>query len=132
MFETPLLVHYHIFKNAGTSVEKILSESFGENWAVCDGSPESSRLSNDDIAAFAKTHPGVRAISSHTARPFPVHRGFFPVVFLRHPIDRARSIYYFTKRDPVQFDHALARDGSFKDYVNWWLDRPSSALRNYR
>ena len=132
IFGKPLLVHYHIFKNAGTSVDKILSESFGETWAVCDDSPEKLRLFNNDIEAFAKANPGVCAISSHQARPFPIHRGFIPIVFLRHPIDRARSIYYFTKRDPVQFDHALARDGSFKDYVNWWLDRPSSALRNYQ
>jgi hypothetical protein len=94
--------------------------------------PESFRLSNYDIAAFAETNPGVCAISSHKARPFPALSRFFPILFLRHPIDRARSIYHFTKRDTVQFDHVLARDNSFADYVNWWLDRPSSALRNYQ
>ena len=62
IFGKPLLVHYHIFKNAGTSVEKILSESFAENWAVYDDSPERLRLSTDDIAAFAKANPGVCAI----------------------------------------------------------------------
>lgn len=132
IFRRPLLVHYHIYKNAGTSVEKNLSDSYGHKWIVCDGSQENIPLSNDDLATIAGENRDIRAISSHNARPFPAHRRFFPIVFLRHPIDRARSIYYFTKRDPTQFDHPLARDGRFEDYVNWWLDRPSSALRDYQ
>ena len=128
----PLLVHYHVYKNAGTSVEKNLSDSFGHQWAVCEGDRENILLSNDDVAAFAKANPHIRAISSHKARPFPLLKRVCPILFLRHPIDRARSIYYFTKRDPTQVGHSLARDGSFKDYVNWWLDLPHSALRNYQ
>jgi hypothetical protein len=132
LFGRPLLVHYHIYKNAGSSVEHNLLESFREKWAIYEGTPESFSLSSHDIAAFAKANPGICAISSHKARPFQAPRRFFPILFLRHPIDRARSIYHFTKRDPVQFDHVLARDNSFADYVNWWLDRPSSPLRNYQ
>jgi hypothetical protein len=128
----PLLVHYHVYKNAGTSVEKNLSDSFGHLWAVCEGDREHVLLSNEDVATFAKANPHIRAISSHKARPFPVLERLRPILFLRHPIDRARSIYYFTKRDPTQIDHTLARDGSFKDYANWWLDLPNSALRNYQ
>ena len=127
-----LLVHYHVYKNAGTSVEKNLSDSFGHRWAVCEGDRENILISNDDVAAFAKANPHIRAISSHKARPFPVSERLRPILFLRHPIDRARSIYYFTKRDPTQVDHTLARDGGFRDYVNWWLDLPHSALRNYQ
>jgi len=132
IFGKPLLVHYHIYKNAGSSVEKNLLDSFGERWALYDGIPDAFRLSSDDIAAFAAANPGVCAISSHKARPFRVPGRFFPILFLRHPIDRARSAYYFAKRDPGQFDHPQARDRSFRDYVNWWLDRPGSAFRNYQ
>jgi Sulfotransferase family len=128
----PLLVHYHVYKNAGTSVEKNLSDSFGHQWAVCEGDRENMLLSNDDVASFAKANPHIRAISSHKARPFPIVEKLRPILFLRHPIDRARSIFYFTKRDPTQIGHTLARDGSFKDYVNWWLDLPNSALQNYQ
>jgi hypothetical protein len=128
----PLLIHYHIYKNAGSSVEKNLLDSFGEKWVLYDGSPDAFRLSSDDIAAFAAANPAVCAISSHKARPFRVPMTFFPILFLRHPIDRARSAYYFAKRDPAQLDHPLARDTSFQGYVNWWLDRPNSAIRNYQ
>lgn len=131
-FARPLLVHYHIYKNAGTSVEKNLSESFGDRWAPFEGPSEQSVLSNRDVVAFAEANPRISAISSHKARPFPAVDGFFPVLFLRHPIDRARSMYRFAKRDPAQVDHALARDGSFKDYVDSWLDSPGSVLRNYQ
>jgi hypothetical protein len=131
-FAGPLLVHYHIYKNAGTSVEKNLSDSYGHKWMVCEGASEQIRLSNNDIAAFARANPGVRAISSHKARPFPARRGFFPILFLRHPIDRARSVYSFAKRDPAQPDHAMAYNLSFKDYVNWALDTPGVPVRNYQ
>ncbi len=33
----PTLVHYHIFKNAGTSVDRLLAESIGEAWAGYEG-----------------------------------------------------------------------------------------------
>jgi hypothetical protein len=132
LFKKPLLVHYHIYKNAGTSIDKNLSDSFGENWAACDGFSDNFRFSNDDIEEFANANPGVRAISSHKAPPFPVVRRFRTILFLRHPIERARSIYYFARRDPAQFDHDLAHAVSFNEYVNRWLDRPSSQIRNYQ
>ncbi|HXE26366.1 MAG TPA: hypothetical protein VN637_15905, partial [Roseiarcus sp.] len=131
-FGKPLLVHYHIYKNAGTSVEKNLAESYGHKWAVCEGAPEQIRLSNHDIAAFARANPGIRAISSHKARPSPARGRFFPIVFLRHPIDRARSVYSFAKRDPAQPDHAMARNLSFKDYVDWALETPGVPVRDYQ
>jgi hypothetical protein len=132
VFGKPLLVHYHIYKNAGTSVDKNLSDSFGENWIAYEGSSDNFRFANEDIEAVVEANPGVRAISSHKAPPFPVLRRFVPILFLRHPIDRARSVYYFARRDPAQFDHELARDVTFKEYVNRWLDRPSSQIRNYQ
>jgi Sulfotransferase family len=131
-FGKPLLVHYHIYKNAGTSVERNLSDSYGHKWAACEGAPEQVRLTNTDIAAFVKANPGIRAISSHKARPFPARRRFFPILFLRHPIDRARSVYSFARLDPTQTDHAMARSLSFKDYVNWALDTPGVPVRNYQ
>ncbi len=120
-FARPLLVHYHIYKNAGTSVDRTLSESFGGKWASFEGAPEKSVVSNNEVADFASANPEISAISSHKARPFPAVIGFFPILFLRNPIDRARSMYGFAKRDPAQVDHALARDLSFKDYVDTWL-----------
>jgi hypothetical protein len=128
----PLLIHYHIYKNAGTSVDKNLSDSYGHKWAACEGTTEDFRLSNDDIAAFAQANPDIRAISSHKARPFPVRGRFFPIVFLRHPLDRARSLYYFAKRDPAQPDHPVARECSFKDYVNWTLGTSGMHMCNYQ
>ena len=41
-------------------------------------------------------------------------------------------MYGFAKRDPAQVDHALARDLSFKDYVELGLDLAGSVLRNYQ
>ncbi|HSO94216.1 MAG TPA: hypothetical protein VLS53_07100, partial [Candidatus Dormibacteraeota bacterium] len=55
------------------------------------------------------------------------------IVMLRHPIDRARSVFQFLRRDTTQEDH-VAACGSFGEYVTWALDTPGKgvAVRNYQ
>ena len=122
----PVPVDYHIYKNAGTSVDRNLSASFGDRWAPFEGNGQQFVLSNTDVAAFAQANPHVCAISSHKARPFPAVETFVPILFLRHPVERARSMYHFARRDPNHVDHAVARDGSFTDYVEWSLSTQSA------
>ncbi len=53
---------------------------------------------------------------------------------LRHPVDRARSVYHFTRRDPVQPDHDAAAAGDFAHYVERVAGNPGQgiAIRNYQ
>jgi hypothetical protein len=51
---------------------------------------------------------------------------------LRHPIDRARSVFQFLRRDSTQKDHPRTR-GGFAAFVDWSLDTPEGvAIRNYQ
>jgi hypothetical protein len=129
----PVLIHYHIFKNAGTSLDRLLAACFGAHWATFEGLHAGDAQTGDQLAGFLAARPGVRAVSSHLARPPLPAAHCLPMVMLRHPIDRARSVFQFVRRDRSQGDHAHAR-GGFADYVNQVLDTPGLgvAIRNYQ
>lgn len=124
-----LVVHYHIFKNGGTSVDRILRTAFGERWASLEGPTPTSLLRPSDLAAFARDHPGVVAVSSHLLRPpAPTGLSVLPLVLLRHPLDRAYSVYSHERRSPegdVE-SGAVARRASFRQFVLWCLDHKAS------
>jgi hypothetical protein len=68
-----LIIHYHIFKNAGTSVDFALSESFGDKWTTFEGKDACDLLTSAQLARFIDEDPDLKAISSHLARPpFPL------------------------------------------------------------
>jgi len=91
-----VLLHYHLFKNAGSTIEEILAHSFFENFARQD-------LDAAGVLPFLQEHPQTKAISSHQIRyPLPVAPScvFFDVCFLRDPLDRVRSMYQYSRERP--------------------------------
>lgn len=134
MTDRPVLVHYHIFKNAGCSVDASLRASFGEACAQFEGTHAHDIISSGQLADFLRVNRHVRAVSSHLARPPLPWDGCLPVVFLRHPLLRARSVYEFTRRDPAQPFSDVARDNGFDGYIRWALrgERGSVVIRNYQ
>jgi hypothetical protein len=131
----PVLVHYHIYKNAGSSMDALLQQSFGERWAAFEGTrADRVPINYEQLRTFLAENPDKRAVSSHCARPpLPTPRTR-PIIMLRHPIDRARSVYHFARRDPTQPDHAVASASSFREYVEWFLPRCDAGvvIRNYQ
>lgn len=134
MTNRPILVHYHIFKNAGCSVDASLKASFGGDWVEFEGSHAHDIQPAARLAAFLQANPAVRAVSSHLARPPLPWEGCLPVVFLRHPLLRTRSVYEFTRRDPTQPFAEAARENGFAGYIQWALrrERGSVVIRNYQ
>jgi hypothetical protein len=123
-----LVVHYHIFKNAGCSVDSILEATFGNRWASLEGSTPTSLLRPSDLSVFVKDHPKVVAISSHLLRPpAPMDLLVLPVALIRHPLDRAFSVYSHLRRSPVngQQNGAIAQQVSFSQFIQWCLDHKS-------
>lgn len=134
MTNRPILVHYHIFKNAGCSIDASLQASFGADWVEFEGSHAHDIQSAERLSAFLQANPTVRAVSSHLARPPLPCEGCLPVVFLRHPLLRARSVYEFTRRDRNQPFSDVARENGFAGYIRWALrrERGSIVIRNYQ
>jgi hypothetical protein len=129
----PLLIHSHIFKNAGTSLDRLLAECFGSSWTSFDPSLPVYELDAKGLQKFLATRQAVRAVSSHLPLALLAMPNAVRMVMLRHPIDRARSVFQFLRRDTTQEDHAAARR-SFGEYVTWALDTPGKgvAVRNYQ
>ena len=131
-----VVIHYHIFKNAGSTIDYMLHNSFGENWATFDGESPKSRISPEQMADFIVQNPEIRAVSSHQARlPLPSISNVqvFPVVFFRHPLDRARSVYDFERKQgknegPVSEGAEHAMRLSFADYLRWRFDSSKNGV----
>jgi hypothetical protein len=117
-----LVIHYHLFKNAGTSVDDILKRNFTGHWAQMEFARSGGPRSNvRDVTEYIKSRPGLAALSSHTALlPLPQTDGIkiLPIVFIRHPIDRLRSAYDFERRQSADTDGArLAKTHDFAGYL---------------
>ncbi len=126
-----IIVHYHLFKNAGSSVDHVLASNFGGRWQPFEGEHAHSNLSPEQLADHIRRHPRVLALSSHHLRlPLPTmpDADIYPIFFLRHPIDRIGSIYAFLRRrgggNPMDI-HLAAN--SLKDYVTRILEDEGNA-----
>ncbi|MBJ7608243.1 MAG: sulfotransferase family 2 domain-containing protein [Candidatus Dormibacteraeota bacterium] len=132
-----VLVHYHIFKNAGTSIDVCLQRSFGNRWASYEKAKgdywtDSTNLTTSDMLQRFAEQADLRAISSHMARwppPTTDEIQAHPIVFLRHPIDRVGSVYTYRRkiRGPEAVDRTLA------EYVDWLLGPDGNiAVRSFQ
>lgn len=132
----PLLIHYHIFKNAGTSFEWSLAQSMGTGFRKLDSPIRGGIVSARDIARFAADNPEVKAISSHQAiLPAPKIRGrnIITSILIRDPIARVRSIYAFERWQEVPSPGAIkAKELDFKGYVEWRLRTIPEVFCNYQ
>ncbi len=133
-----LVVHYHLFKNAGTSVDELLKRNFGGRWAQAEfeGGPGRERKSVQ-LVNFLMERPNLLAFSSHTAQlPAPVLEGVlvFPIVFVRHPIDRLRSAYSFERVQKADTLGAqIAKENDFAGYLREHLRLPlNRSVRNFQ
>jgi len=131
-------LHYHIFKNGGTTIEWIAERNFPNKTINIDTDNPKGILSNDVILEYLSSHPDVKTISSHQIRfPLPISNiyEFIPIFFLRHPIDRMFSIYKFNKRrtDSNAPGVVKAKSLSFNDYVKWNLDKKRhKGMKNFQ
>ena len=131
-----VLVHAHIFKNAGTTFDYSLKRSFGEGFvdhrddrAFLDGR-------NAYLLEYLHANPVARALSSHSLH-FRItgsdDLAVFPVYFLRHPLARVWSVYNFEKQQTgVNTEGARrAKEMDLNSYVDWYMEETSPAtIRN--
>lgn len=132
--KSAVIIHYHIFKNAGTSVDFALRQMFGAGWASFEGEHAHDVLPMAALRQFLSAHPDILAVSSHLARPPLPSDRCLPIVFLRHPILRAKSVYEFIKKDTSQPGHRLAVNLSFREYIDAILTGRVNGvvIRNYQ
>jgi hypothetical protein len=107
MQKNNILVHHHIFKNAGSTIDSILDSVFGEKLAVKYDKEVSANekhyLSPIEALAVINKVANCRSFSSHQLHGQQLvserHR-FFDLIMIRHPIARLKSIHSFYCKSP--------------------------------
>lgn len=132
----PLVLHYHLFKNAGTSVDEVLKGNFGDHWANAEFVVRRRQPNVQLVEQWLVEHPQIQALSSHTARfPLPRLEGLriAPVIFVRQPLDRIHSAYEFERRQNADTPGAkLARESDFATYVRGRLERNDNQCNEFQ
>jgi hypothetical protein len=116
-----VVVHYHILKNGGSTIESVLKREFGQRFSPFDDTCADSVLGETELTNFLEARPEVSAISSHHLRyPKPAIRNtvIFDCCFLRHPMDRLQSLYTWARRtdssDPLS---RIARSAGSREFI---------------
>lgn len=133
-----VIAHYHIYKNAGSSVDEAIRSSLGRDALI--------ELDKDPITASETAFNGALVERIHAARPhhiaFACHRfaatahrsttlTVLPIVFLRHPLLRIASVYRYGRRlGQTDEAYAMARDLAFPDWLDWYVDHYNG--KNYQ
>jgi len=134
----PVCLHYHVFKNGGQTLAWIFEKNFSKNAIRIDTDNPSGVLSNDVVLDYVNNNQETKAISSHQIR-FPVPESprfhFISVMFIRHPIDRAVSVYYFnrSRTDSNRKGAQKAKSSSLNDYFKWSLKvKQHKVMKNFQ
>jgi hypothetical protein len=130
----PVCLHHHIFKNAGTTIDWTLQKNFGKDALLFDDITDvNAEISTEQLLQFLTRYNNARSISSHQLHPFSVPDDtgfqFLPIIFVRHPIDRAFSIYGFLKRHTARDSYTLkAQNSSLKEFIKFSLESHSNPI----
>jgi hypothetical protein len=112
-----VIVHYHLFKNGGTTLESILEREFPGRFASFHGYGADCVLDGEHLAQLLNNTPEIAAITSHHLRfPLPEIRGIvlFDLCFIRHPLLRLQSMYSYLRKidDPSPLSDLAMRSPS--------------------
>ena len=135
------IFHFHLYKNAGTSVDEILKSSFNNKWQEREFEDDNPL---SDITDWVVSAPDTLCFSSHTASLKIIteqhlcdkdNRVFelFPIIFMRHPIDRIASVYRYEKSQTTNsWENNLAKSSSMQKYIETrWARELDTQCRNF-
>jgi hypothetical protein len=126
-----IIVHVHMFKNAGSTFDWSLKKNFGKDF-IDHRDDDKMRTGAKYLSPYLKENAHIKAISSHNIRlPLPDDKKWLclPVFILRHPIDRIGSVYAFHKKQKEKTIGALkAKEMPFNEYVRWFMGASRPAI----
>jgi hypothetical protein len=134
-----IIAHGHIFKNAGTTFDWSLKRNFGKSFIDHSDSQDMKQGGPDYLSKFIDDNAKLEAFASHHlywCMPFPKRPSvkIIPCYLLRHPIERARSVYAFERRQKSNTPGAIhAKKLNFRDYIEWRMEhKGGGVVMNYQ
>lgn len=130
-----VVLHYHLFKNAGTSLDQILKKNFGDRWITREfGGTTDNR---EAVENWIQDKPEAAAFSTHTAvgpAPHLENVNVVTVMLLRDPLERLRSAYRFERtQEAGTWGANLAKEFPFDGYIRARLTHPTDRqCRNFQ
>ena len=98
-----VVLHYHLMKNAGTTIAAVLEREFAGGFSEVHRDDVDGRIFPEELVALLRRNPELSAVSSHHfVFPVPRVRGFafIDICPIRHPIDRLESLYMYFRLAP--------------------------------
>lgn len=120
-----IILHHHIFKNAGTTFE-YACEHFFRSHSLFVETFQDHNFTKEDLRAVLRVCPGTQVISSHSLRGQKIKLNdlnLFNVAFVREPLKRIASMYHYYQGLPAFLEHDIAKAAKTKDFNAWaeWL-----------
>jgi hypothetical protein len=134
MKERNVILHCHLFKNAGTTLDWALQRSFGSGFIDHRDDMEMRQYGIDYLDQFLGNQATVRALSSHHMPFMPEYKKpFYWLLLLREPISRIRSVYEFEVKQPVSsLGSEMAKQMDLSEYINWRMqDDVQPVIKNF-
>lgn len=131
-----VVLHAHMFKNAGTTLDWSLNRCFGSGF-VDHRDDKAMRGSREYVAAYLAANKSIEALSSHWPPvPAPDSPGINVqmLMLLRNPLERSRSVYNFERSQPNDGSPEIlkAKNLSFAQYIQWRLEPGTGpAVKNF-
>ncbi len=121
-----VIVHNHLFKNAGSTIDWALARELGTAF-VQHWDDDGMRRGASYLGDYLREHPSVAALSTHhLTLPLPEVLGVRLAVLtmFRHPIERVTSVYAFERKQSTSRNPGpmKAREATLGEYVEWRLE----------
>lgn len=126
-----------MFKNAGTTFDWSLKRCFGTGFIDHRDDEDMIKGAGKYLENFIRKNKEVKALSSHHIQ-FPLPNlsdiNIQTAFLIRHPIDRAGSVYRFERQQKANTPGAvIAKKLSFQNYVLWrMIPKNGPVIRDYQ
>jgi hypothetical protein len=131
-----IIVHNHLFKNAGSSIDWALKENFGRSF-IDHRDDNVMRKGAEYLGPYLTGNSDIHAVSTHhLTLPLPNLEDIklLQLMMFRHPIERVTSVYkYERKQTRSSTPGAIhAQKLSLKDYILWRMEpHVGPTIRNF-
>ncbi|NOT13923.1 MAG: sulfotransferase family 2 domain-containing protein [Methylococcaceae bacterium] len=131
-----VILHNHIFKNAGTTIDWALEKSFGRTF-VDHRDDHQMKQGTSYLGQYLIENRHIKALSSHhLPMPLPslANARVMMIMMLRHPIERVASVYNFEKNQLKSTTPGAihARKLNLREYIQWRMQpEVGYTIRNF-